>query len=125
MAGIAILLELLRKNPKFDPTQTPHCFGYLPAKVAISAAAAASVAATYPFGFRVFISNAGISVAHCDAAPAWSTDPNIHNIPGYVFESDSLIYSSKVYNIEVKVPFSAFQRKVLAVTTLRSFLLNY
>ncbi|GAB4845996.1 hypothetical protein Ancab_025000 [Ancistrocladus abbreviatus] len=134
MAGIAIILDLLRKNPNFQSTQTLHSFGSFSAKLAVSATAA-SLAASYPFGFRAFVGNSGISVAHCDAAPAWNGDhiSSIHNIPGYdiehkpgyVLEPDSLRYSTKVYNIELKPLFSALQWKTLALTTLRSFLMYY
>lgn len=53
MAGIAIVLDLLRKNPSFTG-QTLNSYGAFSAKVAASAAAASSVAATYPFAARAF-----------------------------------------------------------------------
>ncbi|GMH14448.1 hypothetical protein Nepgr_016289 [Nepenthes gracilis] len=126
MAGVAILLDLLRKNPNFQSTKTLHSFGSFSAKVAVSASAA-SAAAIYPFGFRAFFGNDGISVAHSDAGPAWSADhiSGIHNMPGYIVQPDSLRYPTKVYSIELKPLLSAFQWKTLAMTTLRSFLMCY
>lgn len=52
MAGIAILLDLLKKNPSFNG-QTLHSYGVFSAKLATTAAAA-SVAASYPFAARAF-----------------------------------------------------------------------
>ncbi|GAB2284758.1 hypothetical protein Dimus_019212 [Dionaea muscipula] len=143
MTGIAIILDLLWKNPSLQSTQTLHSFGLFSAKVAVSAAAA-SIAASYPFGFRALIGDARSRVAHCDAAPAWSEEdqipsfPGIHGlsvdqkkIPGFVvgpgpdssFKEDTV--TAKVYTIELKPLFSAFQWKALALTTLRSFLMYY
>ncbi|GAB2279823.1 hypothetical protein Dimus_014462 [Dionaea muscipula] len=135
MAGIAIVLDLLRKNQSLQSTQTLHSFGSFSAKVAASAAVA-SVAASYPFGFRVFNGDTGSRVAHCDAASTWSEDhiPSFpalpgssvdHKIPGFVVGTDSFQYSAKVYYIELKPLLSAFQWKTLGLTTLRSFLMYY
>lgn len=51
MAGIAIVLDLLRKSPNFHAAQTLHSSGFFPASAAASAAAA-SVAVGYPFAYR-------------------------------------------------------------------------
>lgn len=61
MAGIAILLDLLRKNPSFTG-QTLHSYGGFSAKLATSAAAA-SVAASYPFAARAFFGYAIYSLS--------------------------------------------------------------
>ncbi|KAJ8424924.1 hypothetical protein Cgig2_028512 [Carnegiea gigantea] len=133
MAGIAIILDLLKKNPKFYSTHTLHCFGSFSAKVAMSGAAAFA-AASYPFGFRAFLGS-NKKIAHCDSAATWSDDyvskdPNVHiskdcDIPGYVLESDSLGHLGKVYDIELKPLLSAFRPRTFAITTLRSFLMYY
>ncbi|MCE0481588.1 hypothetical protein HAX54_039448 [Datura stramonium] len=52
MAGIAIVLDILRKHPSFTG-QALHSHGVFSAKLAASAAAA-SVAASYPFASRAF-----------------------------------------------------------------------
>ena len=51
MAGIAILLDLCRKNPSFFSGQALHSYGSFSATAAVSAAAA-SVAAATPFASR-------------------------------------------------------------------------
>ncbi|GMH13411.1 hypothetical protein Nepgr_015252 [Nepenthes gracilis] len=67
--------------------------------------------------------NDGISIAHSDISPTCSADQitNVHNMPGYIVQPDSLRYPTKVYSIELKLLFSAFQWKTLAMTTLGSF----
>jgi len=55
MAGIAIILDLLKKNPNFYSTHTLHSFGSFSATVAISGAVASAAAASYPFGLRAFL----------------------------------------------------------------------
>lgn len=133
MAGIAIVLDLIKKNPNLYSTHTLHSIGSFSAKVAISGVAA-SVAASYPLGFRAFL-RSNNRIAHCDSAATWDDDyipedQNIHisknhEIPGYVFESDSLDQLGKVYDIELKPLFSAFRLRTFALTTLRSFLMYY
>ncbi|KAK9269294.1 hypothetical protein L1049_001065 [Liquidambar formosana] len=126
MAGVAIVLDLLRKTPSFYSTQSIHSYGLFSATAAASAAAA-SVAAGTPFASRVLFGNGGISVAHCDAGATWNEDyiPNIHSVSGNIFQHDSLKYSTKEYKIELKPLFSAFGWKQFALTTLRSFLTYY
>ncbi|XP_009789504.1 uncharacterized protein LOC107776877 [Nicotiana tabacum] len=126
MAGIAIVLDLLRKNPSFTG-QTLNSYGAFSAKVAASAAAASSVAATYPFAARAFFGNGAAGVAFCDAGTGFSED-YISSIPSESiinFQYDSLKHSTKQYNIELKPLFSAFMWRNLALTSLRSFLLFY
>lgn len=133
MAGIAIVLDLIRKNPNFYSTHTLHSFGSFSAKVAISGAAA-SIVASYPFGFRAFLGSNN-RIAYCDATATWSDDhiskdhgehlSKEQEIPGYVFEPDTLSNVGKLYNIELKPLFSAFHWRMFALTTLRSFLMYY
>lgn len=52
MAGIALVLDLLRKNPSLT-TQSLHASGFFSAKAAASAAAA-SVAAGAPYVYKSF-----------------------------------------------------------------------
>ncbi|KAA8523559.1 hypothetical protein F0562_009982 [Nyssa sinensis] len=125
MAGIALVLDLLRKNPSLGG-QTLHSYGLFSATLAASTAAA-SVAAGTPFASRALFGIAGISVAHCDAGTSISEDyiSSIRNASGNIFQHDSLKYTTKEYKIELKPLFSAFGLKSLALTTLRSFLLFY
>lgn len=132
MAGIAIVLDLLKKNPSFYSTHTLNSFGSFSAKVAISGVAA-SLAASYPLGFRPFLPSNN-RVAYCDTAATWgdeiSKDQEDHiskdrDSSGYVFEPDSLNDVGKVYHIELKPLFSAFHWRTFALTSLRSFLMYY
>lgn len=132
MSGIAVILDLLRKNPNFYSTHSLHSFGSFSAKVAVSGAAA-SVLASYPFGFRAFLGSNN-RVAYCDAAATWnedhiSKDHDEHrfedlDIPKHVFEHYSL-YNGKVYNVDLKPLSSAFHPRTFALTVLRSFLMYY
>ncbi|KAJ8429453.1 hypothetical protein Cgig2_015305 [Carnegiea gigantea] len=133
MAGIAIVLDLLKKNPSFYSSNSLHSIASFSAKVAISGAAA-SLAASYPFGFRAFLASNN-RVAYCDTAATW-TDDHIfkdaedhiykdHGTSGYCLEPDSLSHVGKVYHIELKPLFSAFHWKTFGLTTLRSFLMYY
>ncbi|XP_019194342.1 PREDICTED: uncharacterized protein LOC109188218 [Ipomoea nil] len=121
MAGIAIVLDLLRKNPSLSG-QTVYSYGVFSAKLAVSASAA-SIAATTPFAYRAFLGNAGTRVALCDAGTGLSED--------YIssLNSDSIVnlerYSSKIYFIEQKPLLSAFYWRNFALTSLRSLLLFY
>ncbi|KAK6791878.1 hypothetical protein RDI58_010959 [Solanum bulbocastanum] len=134
MAGIAILLDLLKKNPSFNG-QTLHSYGIFSAKLATTAAAA-SVAASYPFASRAFFgktltscfdSNGAARVAFCDAGTGFSEDyiSTIQSESIINLQYDSLKHSTKQYNLELKPLFSAFMWRNLALTSLRSFLLFY
>ncbi|RXH82681.1 hypothetical protein DVH24_002453 [Malus domestica] len=123
MAGIAIILDLLRKNPSPSTVQALHSAGYFSAKAAASAAAA-SVAAGAPYAYKALF---GVPVAYCDAGTAWSEDyvSNIRSASQRIFQSDSLNYSTKEYKIELKPLFSAFEWRTLTMTSLRSFLMFF
>uniref|UniRef100_A0A0A0K342 Isopentenyl-diphosphate delta-isomerase n=2 Tax=Cucumis sativus TaxID=3659 RepID=A0A0A0K342_CUCSA len=118
MAGLAIVLDLLRKNSGTKPPQSLHSYG------AFSAAAAA---AGTPFAFRAFLGNYRIPVAHCDAGVDVTEDyfSNLQSASRRIFEHESLQYTTKEYNLELKPLFSAFQWRMLGMTTLRSFLMFY
>lgn len=119
MAGIAIVLDLLRKNPGLCVPKSVHSHGLCSATAAASAAAVSITAGT-PFASRALFGYGGISVAHCDAGTTWSED--------YIstLGSKSLIeYERKEYYFELKPLFSALHWKSLAMTSLRSFLLFY
>uniref|UniRef100_A0A1D1YSE6 Putative zinc metalloprotease MAC_05577 n=1 Tax=Anthurium amnicola TaxID=1678845 RepID=A0A1D1YSE6_9ARAE len=135
MAGLAALLDLLKRN---NPStcvspKSLHPCGLLSVTVAASAAAAAGS----HFAPRGFFSGGGISVAFCDAGAEWREDyvPSVESayekIPSgrSAFESnfyhDLLSNRTKEYPIELKPLFSAFGLKSLAITSLRSFLLFY
>ncbi|CAL5335551.1 unnamed protein product [Camellia sinensis] len=126
MAGIGIVLELLRKNPSLSG-QTLHSYGFFSASLAASAAAA-SVAAATPFASRVFFRNTGRSIVYCDAGAALNDEDyitSIRNASANIFLHDSLHYSTKEYKIELKPLFSAFGLRFLALASLRSFLSSY
>ncbi|XP_015901463.1 uncharacterized protein LOC107434505 [Ziziphus jujuba] len=125
MAGIAIVLDLLKKSPTFYASQSLHSSGFFSASAAASAAA--SVAMGYPFAYRALFGNFGVPVAHCDAGAAWSEDyvSNLKSASERMFQNDALNYSTKEYNVELKPLFSAFELRTLAMTTLRSFLMFY
>ncbi|XP_057529393.1 uncharacterized protein LOC130807983 [Amaranthus tricolor] len=125
MSGIAVLLDLLRKNPNFSSTKTLHSFHSFSASAAVSGVAA-SVLAAYPFGYRAFLGS-NDRIAYCDAITTWSEDhiSKDHEIHKHHFESESLIHTEKVYDVELKPLFSAFHIRSFALTTLRSFLINY
>ncbi|KAL7217778.1 hypothetical protein ACSBR2_011087 [Camellia fascicularis] len=126
MAGIGIVLELLRKNPSLSG-QTLHSYGFFSASLAASTAAA-SVAAATPFASRVFFRNTGRSIAYCDAGAALTDEDyitSIRNASANIFLHDSLHYSTKEYKIELKPLFSAFGLRFLALASLRSFLSSY
>ncbi|KAJ9153917.1 hypothetical protein P3X46_027305 [Hevea brasiliensis] len=91
MAGIAIVLDLLRKNPNFYSSQ-------FSASAAVSAAAVSVAAAGTPFAS----SYSGIQVTYCDAGAVLSDDyiSNIRKASGDIFRHDSLKYSTKEYYFE-------------------------
>ncbi|XP_038898033.1 uncharacterized protein LOC120085869 [Benincasa hispida] len=119
MVGLAILLDLLRRNSATNTPQSLHSYG------AFSAAAAAAAAGT-PFAFRAFLGNR-IPVAHCDAGVDVTEDyfSNLQSASRKIFEHESLQYTTKEYSLELKPLFSAFQWRMLGMTTLRSFLMFY
>ncbi|WCJ33066.1 hypothetical protein M5689_014450 [Euphorbia peplus] len=120
MAGIAIVLDLFRKNH--------HCYSsQISASSAVSVAAASIAAAGTPFASRFLFGNSGIPVAHCDAGAVLPDDyiSNIRKASADIFQHDSLKYTTKEYYFELKPLLSAFEMKQLAVTSLRSFLLFY
>ncbi|KAI8011845.1 hypothetical protein LOK49_LG06G00316 [Camellia lanceoleosa] len=126
MAGIGVVLELLRKNPSLSG-QTLHSYGFFSASLAASTAAA-SVAAATPLASRVFFRNTGRSIAYCDAGAALTDEDyitSIRNASANIFLHDSLHYSTKEYKIELKPLFSAFGLRFLALASLRSFLSSY
>ncbi|XP_062080856.1 uncharacterized protein LOC133785649 [Humulus lupulus] len=123
MAGIAIALDLLRKNPSL---YTAHSSGFISAAAAASAAAA-SVAAGTPYAYKALFGNFRIPIVQCDAGAAWSDDyvTSFKTASEKFFQNDALKYSTKEYKIELKPLFSAFEFRALAMTSLRSFLLFY
>ncbi|KAK1406952.1 hypothetical protein QVD17_38562 [Tagetes erecta] len=128
MAGIGLLMDLLRKNPSVNG-QTLHSTGLYSATVAASSAAA-YVAAGTPFASRALFGFGGKRLAYCDAgvaSPPLTEDylTSLRTASETIFRHDTLNYRTKEYYIELKPLFSAFQPKALALTSLRSFLLFY
>ncbi|CAH9115717.1 unnamed protein product [Cuscuta europaea] len=120
MAGVAIVLDLLRKNPS-STGHTLHSYGVLSAQVAASAAAASIAAATTPFASRAFFGN---SLAFCDAGSGLTGD-YISSLGSDLSPINFNHHFSKVYLVEQKPLLSAFYWRSFALTSLRTFLLNY
>lgn len=78
-------------------------------------------------GWPCYYSNYRIPVAHCDAGVDVTEDYflNLQSASRKIFEHESLQYTTKEYNLELKPLFSAFQWRMLGMTTLRSFLMFY
>ncbi|KAK7315740.1 hypothetical protein VNO77_34311 [Canavalia gladiata] len=127
MAGIAILLDLWRKNQNFsNGLHSSHAFQSSSAFFSASAAtaAAASFAAGTGFASRALF---GSSVAYSDAGAVLSDDyiSNIQSTFEKNYNYDALRFSTKQYNVEVKPLFSAFELRTFAMTSIRSFLMFY
>ncbi|KAL3508385.1 hypothetical protein ACH5RR_027786 [Cinchona calisaya] len=125
MAGIAIVMDLLRKNTGLSG-RSIHSYGLFSSQFgAYSAATSAALMA--PFATWAFLSKGFPNVAYCDAGEAISEDyiSRMRSISQNVFEKESVDYSTKEYRIEMKPLLSAFHWKNLAFTSLRSFLLFY
>ncbi|XP_022716756.1 uncharacterized protein LOC111275596 [Durio zibethinus] len=124
MAGIAILLDLCKKNPSFCSPQSFHSSGFFSASAA-AASAAATFAAGTPFASRFLFGYPKVS--HCDAAAELPEDyiSKIQRVSEDIFKNDALKYTVKEYKIELKPLFSAFELRPFAMTTLRSFLMFY
>ncbi|KAI7737376.1 hypothetical protein M8C21_020323 [Ambrosia artemisiifolia] len=117
MAGIGLLMDLLRKNPTLNG-QNLHSTGLY------SAASSAAVTPFALFGFS------GKRFAYCDAGatPSLSAEDyltSLRTASETIFRHDTLNYGTKQYSIELKPLFSAFQPRSFALTSLRSFLLFY
>ncbi|XVE96651.1 hypothetical protein REPUB_Repub02eG0241100 [Reevesia pubescens] len=124
MAGIAILLDLCKKNPSFCSPQSFQSSGFFSATAA-AASAAASVAAGTPFASRLLFGYPKVS--HCDAAAELPEDyiTNIRRVSEDIFKNDAIKYIVKEYKIDLKPLFSAFELRPFAMTSLRSFLMFY
>ncbi|XVF70867.1 hypothetical protein PTKIN_Ptkin11bG0196900 [Pterospermum kingtungense] len=124
MSGIAILLDLCKKNPSICSPRSFHSSGFFSASAA-AASAAATVAAGTPFASRFLFGYPKVS--YCDAAAELPEDyfANIQRLSEDTFKRDVLKHTVKEYNIELKPLFSAFELRAFAMTTLRSFLLYY
>ncbi|KAJ4762055.1 isopentenyl-diphosphate delta-isomerase [Rhynchospora pubera] len=122
MAGIALLLDLAKRNPSLSSSaKSLHAHTLISAAAAASAAAA-SYAAGLPLSSRFLFGDGGFSVAYCDAgATAVWGDTSLQSS----VKKGPLDITTKEYILDVKPLFSAFQPKNLAMTSLRSFLLFY
>lgn len=126
MAGIALILDLLKRKQSLSlSTQSIHSYGLFSATAAASAAAA-SIAAGRPFLSRALFGDGGIPVAYCDAGEALDSGyiPDF-NTASEIFPQEFVQYGAKKYPVELKPLFSAFGFKSLAITSVRSFLLFY
>ncbi|XP_061336843.1 uncharacterized protein LOC133283929 [Gastrolobium bilobum] len=125
MAGIAILLDLWRKNQDYSSgLHSSQAFQSSAFFSASAAAAAASFAAGTSFASRALF---GSPIAYCDAGAALSEDyiSNIQSPSRRIYNYDAPRYSTKQYNVELKPLFSAFELRTFAMTSIRSFLMFY
>ncbi|CAM8909264.1 unnamed protein product [Rhodiola kirilowii] len=128
MAGIAILSDLLRRNSGSYYSQYLNSYT---AKFAVSASAAASIAASKPFAYRALFGDDGNSprLAYCDAAATtFSTEDylsKLRSVSESIIQYEPKLFVQKEYYIELKPLWSAFQLRQFAVTSLRSFLFHY
>ncbi|CAN6470637.1 unnamed protein product [Victoria cruziana] len=123
MAGISLLIDLLRKKPALSNPSVFHSSNFFSSVVAASAAAA-SVAASRPLASRFIFSH----IAYCDAGAAvWDDDyvSNLHKGSESIFYNEAISYRVKEYPIELKPLFSAFGLKTLSMTTVRALLMFY
>lgn len=114
------MLELARKNPSFHSAHSLHSYGQF-------SAASFAAAATAPFAARFLFGSFRLPVAYCDAGTTWSEDyvsSTQSNFENKLHE-ESLKHGTKIYNIEMKPLFSAFEFRNFALTSLRSFLQSY
>ncbi|KAG9452730.1 hypothetical protein H6P81_005634 [Aristolochia fimbriata] len=125
MAGVALLLDLLKHKPAIS-SKALHSCGFFTATVAASAAAA-SVAGGRSLASRFLFGDGGITVALCDAGAVWNEDyiTSLRPPSEIIFQHESIKYSTKYYPLELKPLFSAFVPRSIAVTSLRSFLTCY
>ncbi|KAI3686129.1 hypothetical protein L1987_79801 [Smallanthus sonchifolius] len=103
MAGIALLMDLLRKNPSVNG-QTLHSTGLYSATIAASSAAAAYVSTNTPFASRALFGFSGKRFAYCDAV---EDDDN-----------DFLPDSSDEHHVDLVVPFKKSVKQVLRETSV-------
>lgn len=124
MAGIAILLDLWRKNQNLHSSHALQSSSAFFSASAAAAAAAASFAAGTGFASRALF---GSSVAYCDAGSVLAEDyiSNIQSSFEKNYKYDALKSSTKHYNVELKPLFSAFELRTFAMTSIRSFLMFY
>ncbi|KAG2384432.1 uncharacterized protein HKW66_Vig0148040 [Vigna angularis] len=138
MAGIAIVLDLWRKNQNSSfGLHSSHAFqssGAFFSASAAATAAAASVAAGTGFASRALfggimlpVTVAEAAVSRRDSGVALSEDysSSIQSSFKKNYQYDALRYSTKQYNVELKPLFSAFELRTFAMTSIRSFLLFY
>ncbi|MCL7050835.1 hypothetical protein MKW94_010958 [Papaver nudicaule] len=128
MAGIALLLDALKKNPSIVTSKSFHSYGLFSASIAASAAAASRVKLT--LAFCVF-SDGVNSVAFADAGTDtdWEWENYVSKFrkaTEKLFQHELAIkYSIKEYPVKLKSLYSAFEPKAFGMTTLRAFLMYY
>ncbi|PWA81063.1 hypothetical protein CTI12_AA191180 [Artemisia annua] len=111
MAGISLIIELLRKNPKGNGLAL-HSTGLYSTTVAATSAAV-YVAANTPFASKALYGFGGRRFAYYD----------VGHTPPLLTASETV--STKEYDIELKPLLSAFHLRPFALTSLRCFLMFY
>ncbi|KAG0465859.1 hypothetical protein HPP92_020023 [Vanilla planifolia] len=134
MAGIALVLDLLKRDLRAQippPWSSRYTHGLFTAGAAAAAASAAAayIAAYRPLASRAIFGDGGISVGYCDAGAAatWNVDyiPNLGGVAENKLKDEPVTYQYKEHPVDLKPLFSAFHIRSLALTSVRSFLLFY
>ncbi|KAF5196790.1 isopentenyl-diphosphate delta-isomerase [Thalictrum thalictroides] len=126
MSGIAILLELWRKNPNFS-TKVLNSQDLFSTNFAVSAGVAASFASGGTLASRFLFGNVGSSIAYADAGANLADDffTKLPSIYGNIYPTDGLKYVTKQYPNELKPVYSAFKPTAFGLCALRSLLMFY
>ncbi|CAL5212243.1 unnamed protein product [Lathyrus oleraceus] len=122
MVGITLLVDLWRKKQSFNMAHSyPSSWFFSASATAATLSVGASFASNDFFGFRT-------PIAYSDSGVLAVSDDYLSGVrtsPGKYFYHDTLKYSPKGYNFELKPLWSAFELRSFALISLRSFLMFY
>ncbi|CAI8611665.1 unnamed protein product [Vicia faba] len=122
MVGITLLVDLWRKKQSFNMAHSyPSSCLFSASATAATMSVGASFASSDFFGFRA-------PIAYSDSGVLAVSDDYLSGVrisPGKYFYHDTLKYSPKGYNFELKPLWSAFELRSFALISLRSFLMFY
>ncbi|CAK8576323.1 unnamed protein product [Lathyrus sativus] len=120
MVGITLLVDLWRKKQSFNMAHSyPSSWLFSASATAATMSVGASFASNDFFGTPVAFSDSGVLAVTDDYLSGVRTSP------GKYFYHDTLKYSPKGYNFELKPLWSAFELRSFALISLRSFLMFY
>nr|GEU63389.1 protein SYM-1 like [Tanacetum cinerariifolium] len=124
-----IRISLWLSPPKYPKETIPHRSSIGSGGLFTAASSAVALAASIPFASRpyIYVGVDGRIVASCDACP---TSPilnedyltGLRTASQTIFRHDTLNYITKEYSMGLK---PAFKMKLFALTTIKSFVLNY